>query len=56
MNQTTCKKNPKCLTINVQITDDEVEECFKKSCKHQNNFMIPTNYYSSYLKHILGAD
>ena len=56
MNKTTCKKNPKCLTINVQITDDEVEECFNNSCKRQNNFMIPTNYYSSYLKHILGAD
>jgi len=49
-------KNPKCLTINVEITDEEVKECFKKSCKRQNNFMIPTNYYSSYLKHILGAD
>ena len=56
MNKSSCNKNPKCLTIDVSITDDEVEEYFNKSCKRQNNFMIPTNYYSSYLKHILGAD
>ena len=55
MNRKSCK-NPKKLTINVSITDDEVEECFNKSCVIQNNFMIPTNYYSSYLKHILGSD
>jgi len=56
MNPTNCKKNPKCLTINVQITDKEVEECFKKSCNTYNNFSIPTNYYTCYLKHILGTD
>jgi serine/threonine protein kinase len=55
MNRSSCK-NPKNLTINVSITDDEVEECFHKSCVIKNNFMIPTNYYSSYLKHILGCD
>jgi serine/threonine protein kinase len=49
-------KNPKCLTIDVQMTDDEVEECFKNCCKSQNNFSISTNYYSSYLKHVLGTD
>jgi len=49
-------KNPKNLTVDVSITNEEVEECFKKSCSSQNNFSIPANYYCSYLKHILGAE
>ena len=49
-------KNPKQLTVDVKMSDTEVKECFKKSCTSQNNFTIPTNYYTSYLKHILGAE
>jgi len=49
-------KNPKNLTVDVSMTDIEVQACFKKSCSSQNNFSIPANYYCSYLKHILGAD
>lgn len=49
-------KNPKQLTIDVSMTDNEVEDCFKKSYISHNNFVINANYYKSYLKHILGSD
>jgi hypothetical protein len=49
-------KNPKQLTINVDMTDKEVSDCFNKSFKSLHNSIIHTNSYASYLKHILGAD
>lgn len=49
-------RNPKQLTIDVSITDKEVKECFSKAFRSQNNEMISTTYYSSYLKHILGCE
>ena len=50
------EKNPKNLTINVNISDKEVEDVFYENCDILNNRIIDINYYESYLKHIFGKE
>ena len=49
-------KNPKNLTVNINISDEEFNHCFKENVKSISNCMISTKWYNSYLKHILGVD
>jgi len=49
-------KNYKKLTVNVRISDKEVNDCFNTACKPMRNEIISNRYYASYLKHILGED
>ena len=44
------------LSVDVNINDEEVEECFIKSTRIYRNDMIDVQYYKSYLKHILGEN
>ena len=49
-------KNPKNLTVEVNISDEEFNKCFNENVKSISNNMISTKCYNSYLKHILGVD
>lgn len=50
-------KNPKNLTVRVDMLDVEVKECFINAGRSYSNFAISsTLYYKSYLKNILGSE
>lgn len=50
-------KNPKNLTIRIDMLDAEVKECFVNASMSYSNYAISsTLYYKSYLKNILGSD
>lgn len=50
-------KNPKNLTVRIDMLDAEVKECFVNAGRSYSNFAISsTLYYKSYLKNILGSE